>query len=269
MSSLQSRRRALRRLLADGAIGIAAWRAAGSTVGATIGAAGLAASRPANAAPLLEDVVERLLLAELPRMLGPADRYAAKVRGAWPDGSLFQQIDVSGERVARAGNPVLDRLQATLREVEVDVGRQRVDSIGGAQVEVRLRAGDIAGFLRRQGWVDGATAGFTGRNGIVVVGRPVMAGYTAPALGDVEFRGRLLPQGSQLRLTVDAVRIAGFEATELTRSVLEGTINPLFDASAYAAPTRIDSAQVQGDAMVITASGSRVVPAGQSPATNR
>ena len=76
----------------------------------------------------------------------------------------------------------------------------------------------------------------------------------------MEFRGRLLPQGSQLRLTVDAVRIAGFEATELTRSVLEGTINPLFDASAYAAPTRIDSAQVQGDAMVITASGSRVVP---------
>lgn len=216
----------------------------------------------AAAAPLLENVVERLLNAELPRMLGPAARYSAKVQGAWPDGSLFKQIDVTGERLARPGNPVVDRLQASLREVEVDVGRQRVDSIGAAQAEVRLRAGDVAAFLQKQGWVDGPAVGFTGRNGIVVTGRPMMAGYMAPALGTAEFRGRLLPQGSQLRLTVDSVRIAGFEATELTRAVLEETINPLFDASAYAAPTQIDSAEVQADnTMLIRASGSRLKPA--------
>jgi hypothetical protein len=224
-------------------------------------AVGMLAAHGARAAPLLEDVVERLLLAELPRMLGPAARYTAKVQGAWPDGSEFKQIAVTGERVAQPGNPVLDRLQATLRDVQVDVGRQRVDSIGDAQVEVRLRAGDVAGFLRKQGWVEGAAVGFTGRNGIVVTGQPVMQGYTAPALGIVEFRGRLVPQGSQLRLTVDAVRIAGFEATELTRAVLEGTINPLFDAQAYAAPAQIDDAQVQPDnTMLIRASGSRLRP---------
>lgn len=224
-------------------------------------AAGLLAARGARAAPLLEDVVERLLLAELPRVLGPAARYTAKVQGAWPDGSEFRQIDVSGERVAQPGNPVLDRVQATLRDVQIDVGKQRVDSIANAQVEVRLRAGDVAGFLRKQGWVDGAAVGFTGRNGIVVTGQPVMQGYTAPALGVVEFRGRLVPQGSQLRLTVDSVRIAGFEATELTRAVLEGTINPLFDAQAYAVPSQIDDAQVQPDnTMLIRASGSRIRP---------
>lgn len=215
----------------------------------------------ANAAPLLEDVVERLLLAELPRMLGPAARYSAKVQGAWPDGSEFKQIDVAGERVAQPGNPVLDRVQALLRDVQVDVGRQRVDSIANAQVEVRLRAGDVAGFLRKQGWVEGAAVGFIGRNGIVVTGQPVMQGYTAPALGSVEFRGRLLPQGSQLRLTVDAVRIAGFEATELLRAVLEGSINPIFDAQAYAVPSQIDDAQVQPDnTLLIRASGSRIKP---------
>lgn len=224
-------------------------------------AAGCLVGRGVQAAPLLEDVVERLLLAELPRVLGPAARYTAKVQGAWPDGSEFRQIDVSGERVAQPGNPVLDRVQATLRDVQVDVGRQRVDSIANAQVEVRLRASDVAGFLRKQGWVDGAAAGFTGRNGIVVTGQPVMQGYTAPALGNVEFRGRLLPQGSQLRLTVDSVRVAGFEATELLRAVLEGTINPLFDAQAYAVPSQIDDAQVQPDnSLVIRASGSRLKP---------
>jgi hypothetical protein len=225
---------------------------------------GALATRSAHAAPLLEDVVERLLLAELPRMLGPAARYTAKVQGAWPDGSEFKQIAVIGERIAQPGNPVLDRLQATLLDVQVDVGRQRVDSIGDAQVEVRLRAGDVAGFLRKQGWVEGAAVGFTGRNGIVVTGQPVMQGYTAPALGNVEFRGRLVPRGSQLRLTVDAVRIAGFEATELTRAVLEGTINPLFDAQAHAAPSQIDDAEVQADnSMLIRASGSRLRPAPQ------
>jgi hypothetical protein len=224
-------------------------------------AAWLLATRGAQAAPLLEDVVERLLLAELPRMLGPAARYIAKVQGAWPDGSEFKQIDVSGERVAQPGNPVLDRVQATLRDVQVDVGKQRVDSIANAQVEVRLRAGDVAGFLRKQGWVEGAAVGFTGRNGIVVTGQPVMQGTTAPALGVVEFRGRLVPQGSQLRLTVDSVRVAGFEATELLRAVLEGTINPLFDAQAYAVPSQIDDAQVQPDnTMLIRASGSRLRP---------
>jgi len=218
----------------------------------------------ARAAPLLEDVVERLLLAELPRLLGPAARYIAKVQGAWPDGSEFKQIAVTGERVAQPANPVIDRLQATLRDVQVDVARQRVDSVGDAQVEVRLRAGDVAGFLRARGWVEGAAVGFTGRNGIVVTGRPALQGATLPALGEVEFRGRLLPQGSQLRLTVDAVRVAGFEATELARAVLEATINPLFDAQAYAAPSQIDDAQVSSDngdnTMLIRASGSRIQP---------
>lgn len=210
----------------------------------------------------LEDVAAQLLEAELPRVLGPAARYVATVGGAWPDGSHFERVDVVGERVARPGNPVIDRLTANLVDVEVDVPRRRVDAIGGAQAEVRIRSADLAAFLQQQGWVQEASVAFGGRDGIVVSGRPSMAGYTtAPALGKAEFRGRLVPQGSTLRLTVDAVRIAGFEATELTRGVLEGTINPLFDTAAYAVPSQVDAVQVQGDSLVIRASGSELKPA--------
>ncbi|HEU4458039.1 MAG TPA: hypothetical protein VFR90_02835 [Methylibium sp.] len=223
--------------------------------------AALAAPSFAQPGKRLEDVIEALLAAELPRVIGPAARYTSKVEGAFPDGSQIERVALVGERVARPGNPVLDRFEATLRQVEIDTLRRRVDAIGDAQVEVRLRAGDVAGFLRSQGWVDGAAVGFTGRDGIVVSGRPMMNGYVAPGLGAAEFRGRLLPQGSQLRLAVDAVRIAGFEATEIARAVLEGTINPIVDAQAYAVPARIDDAAVsEGNVMVVRASGSRVVP---------
>lgn len=217
---------------------------------------------PAWSAALLEDAVEDLLTAELPGVLGPAARYTAKVIGAWPDGSHFEQVRVVGERVARPGNPVIDRLQADLRDVEVDAPRRRVDAIGDAQISARLRAADLAAFLRRQGWVHDAAVTFSGRDGITVTGRPSLAGLTTvPALGQAEFRGRLLPQASRLLLAVDAVRMAGFEATELTRALLEGTVNPLFDTSAYAVPSRIDAVEVQGDAMVISASGSGFKPA--------
>ncbi|MBA3592023.1 LmeA family phospholipid-binding protein [Methylibium sp.] len=232
----------------------------------TLGFLLLGASGWSSGAALLENVVEDLLIAELPRVLGPAARYGAKVIGAWPDGSHFEQVRVVGERVARPGNPVIDRLEADLRDVEVDALRRQVDSIGDAQASAHVRAADLAAFLRRQGWVQGATVTFSGRNGITVTGRPSMAGFTtAPALGNAEFRGRLLPQGSQLRLAVDAVRIAGFEATELTRAVLEGTINPILDTSAYAVPSRIDAVEMQGGAMVIRASGSGLKPAAAAP----
>lgn len=215
----------------------------------------------AFAARRLEDVAAQLLEAELPRVLGPAARYVATVGGAWPDGSHFERVEVLGERVARPGNPVIDRLQATLLDVEVDVPRRRVDAIGDARAEVRIRAADLAAFLQQQGWVQEAAVAFEGANRIVVTGRPSMAGYTTvPALGKAEFRGRLLPHGSTLRLTVDAVRIAGFEATELTRGVLEGTINPLFDTSAYAVPSEVDAVEVQGESLVIQASGSGLKP---------
>nr|MBA3589523.1 hypothetical protein [Methylibium sp.] len=49
--------------------------------------------------------------------------------------------------------------------------------------------------------------------------------------------------------------------TELTRAVLEGTINPILDTSAYAVPSRIDAVEMQGGAMVISASGSELKPA--------
>lgn len=220
-----------------------------------------------SGAALIEGVVKSLLLAELPRLLGPADRYDAEVLGASDDGSHYDEVRVTGARVARPGNPVIDTLQANLKDVQVDVDRRQLQTIGDARAEVRLRAADLAAFLRRQGWVQGASVTFTGRDSVVVRGRPSVAGLTtAAALGETEFRGRLLPHGSQLRLTVDAVRIAGFEATDLSRGVLEASINPLFDTAAYAVPSHIDSVEVQGgDTLVIAASGSELRPA-EAPA---
>jgi len=64
--------------------------------------------------------------------------------------------------------------------------------------------------------------------------------------------------GTQLQLALDRVRIGDASAPALVRAVLEGAINPLFDAAEHPLPAQIDAVEVDAEALRIAVSGSRL-----------
>jgi hypothetical protein len=201
---------------------------------------------------------ESSLLVAMPRVLGPADRYEATVRGANTSASHFDLVRVVGVRVQRPKTPVIDRFEATLREVSVDRPNKQVTAIGTAQAVVRVTAADLQSHVERQGWIGQPRVRLLPPDGITVTGLLEVPVAGATLSSSASFTGRLVPSGSRLLIAVDALSLGDRQAPPLLRSWVGAAVNPLFDLSAYAVPSTIDRVSVQDDAIRLEASGSRM-----------
>ena len=207
---------------------------------------------------VLDERAAAALREALARAIGPAASYEVQVSGASLDASRFERVAVVGRRIARERAPVIDRLELELRGVVVDRQEKRLAALGDSRGELRVRAADLAEFVRASGWVDDARVTLAAPDRIRVSGRPRIAGV---ALGEsLEFEARLFGAETQLRVAIERVRIGNASAPALVRAVLEGAVNPLFDAAGHPLPARIDAVEVDGDALRIGASGSRLPP---------
>ena len=214
-------------------------------------------------ASYLDARAEGALRDALVRVVGPAESYEVRVAGASLDGSRFERVRFVGRRIARAGAPVVDRLELDLQGVVVDRREKALTAVAATHAELRLRGADLAAYLRGSGWIADPSVVFSAPDRIAIAGTPRLAGI-ALAIGDgAEFEGRLFASGSQLRLAVDRVRIGSSSAAPLLRAVIERAINPVLDVSAYPLPAQIDAVDAGDDALRIVASGSRLP--GQPP----
>ena len=209
-----------------------------------------------SCAATLEKRAQAGIAQALPGTLGPAARYEVEVEGAARFASSFARVHATGERVARPGAPVIDRLEAHLEDVVLDPETRRVTSIGGARVRAHIREQDLAAWLLDRGWIDRPRVMLRPPAAVVVPGVPRLTAFPLPDALGVELRGRLVARGPQLRLRADSVAVAGVEVPAFARALLEEAVNPLFDTSAYVVPSTLDSVRVEGDALVVFASGS-------------
>jgi LmeA-like phospholipid-binding len=203
----------------------------------------------------VESRVETVIRDALPRVVGPASSYDVQVSGSTIDANTFDRVRVAGSRVARTNAPVIDRIELDLRGVSVDREKKTLTSVNAASGQVRVLSGDLADYLQRRGFIEDAVVRFDQPDRIVVTGSPKIAGLPIAVSGGAEFQGRLVPRGPQLRMTVDYLRIGGVEAPPVARTLLQASVNPIFDTSAYPVPAQIDSVTVDGAALVIAASG--------------
>lgn len=212
----------------------------------------------ASCAAYVEQRVESVIVEALPRVVGPADRYEATVRGANAAATHFDQVSAVGARVQRPRAPVLDRVEMDLFDVSVDRAAKRVTSVGDARANVKLRAEDLAAYLGRQSWIEAPTVRFDSSAEVIVSGRLKLPGLALMSNSIAEFRGRLIPHDSQLLLEVASLRLGDREAPALALGVVEQAINPIFNAADHAVPSRIDAVVVDGASLVIAASGSQM-----------
>ena len=202
---------------------------------------------------------EASLLDALPKLVGPADNYTATVLGASSDGTRIEQVQATGVRVRRPNLPVFERVELRLAGVVVDTAAKRITSLGEARLSLRLKVDDVAAYLGSSEWIDRPAVRVSAPDKIFISGRLKIAGIPLGATSAADLEGRLQARGTQLRLGVDALSWRGQAAPALVRAVVEQAINPILNVSQYAVPTRIDSAVVEGDAIVITASGSNML----------
>ena len=212
----------------------------------------------ASCAAYVEQRLEAAIVEALPQLLGPADRYEVGVRGVDAQGSHIEAVRAVGTRIQRPRSPVLDRIEVELLDVAFDRSAKRVTAVGTATATLRLRADDLTAYLAKQRWIERPSVRLVAPAGIVVAARLQLPGLELPTAFSVEFRGRLIAAESKLLLAVDGLDLGDRAAPWLARGLIERAINPLFDLAPHALPARIDSVEVDGDALAVHASGSRI-----------
>lgn len=217
----------------------------------------LVAALVAACATYVEGQVENALIEALPRVLGPADRYGATVEGPNRDASHFDRVHAVGVRVRRPVGPVVEQIEVDLQDVSVDRQNKRITRIGGARATVRVKASDLTAYLAQQNWVSQPSVRLLPSGGVIVSGLFRVPGLDLATGPAAEFRGRLVPDGSRLLVAIDSLHVGERDAPALWRGLLATAVNPLIDLSAFVAPSRIDWVSVQGDSLVLEASGSR------------
>ena len=203
---------------------------------------------------------ETALLQALPKLVGPADNYTATVQGASRDGTRFEQVQATGVRVRRPNMPVFERIELRLSGVVVDVAAKRVTAVDDARLSLRLKVDDVAAYLGASEWIDRPAVRVSAPDKVFISGRLKIAGIALGSTSAADLEGRLQTRDTQLRLTVDALGWRGQAAPALVRALVEQAINPILDVAQYAVPAHVDSAVVDGDAILITASGSNLLP---------
>ncbi|HSC62097.1 MAG TPA: hypothetical protein VLD35_00565, partial [Caldimonas sp.] len=137
----------------------------------------------------LDARAEAALREALVRVVGPAASYDVRVSGASVDGSLFERVGFVGRRIARAGAPVLDRLELDLQGVVVDRAAKSLTAVAAARVELQLKGADLAEFLGR--WLAEPRVTLAPPDRIIVVGTPRIGGIALGGPGGAELQGRL------------------------------------------------------------------------------
>ena len=213
----------------------------------------------ASCASYTDRRAETVLLEALPKLVGPAESYTATVQGASNDGTRFEQVQAIGVRVRRPNMPVFESIELRLSGVVVDAAAKRVTAVADARLTLRLKVDDVAAYLGASEWIDRPAVRVGAPDKVFISGRLKIAGMALGSVGAADLEGRLQARDTQLRLVVDALAWRGQTAPALVRGLVEQAINPILNVAQYAIPTRIDSAVVDGDAIVIAASGSNLL----------
>jgi LmeA-like phospholipid-binding len=219
-----------------------------------LGASGLLAS----CASYIEQRAASAILEALPQAVGAADHYEAIVHGPNANATHFDQVHAVGFRVRRERAPVLDRIEADFQDVTIDRQAKRVTAIGAANGTLRLKASDLADYLRQPAWIEEPAVRFEGMSQVIISGRLKVPGLALTSNSTAEFRGVLAPRESQMVMRVESLRYGDRQAPSIALGFIEQLINPVFDVARNAVPSHIDAVMVEGDTLVINASWSQL-----------
>jgi hypothetical protein len=199
--------------------------------------------------------VERAIERELPRVIGPADRYEVRVEGIRARTAEAERVTVLGERVRPEGAPVLDRLDLELLGVRYDLRRERLERVDSTHARARLTPADLVAFMEEHRNVQQASLTLHQPDRATIRIRPALAGFDLPRGLSVDVHGQLTVEDDLVAFRVIEVRAVGTVLGERAARQLSDLINPLVDLSDIPMDLQVTSIHIAGGAIWIEATG--------------
>ena len=202
-----------------------------------------------------DDRVESRLRSELPKVIGPADRYEVDVEGVDNDASSADRVTVVGYGIHPRHGPVIDRLNLELRGIRYDRKLKRLDRAESAQATAWVSAADLSDFLETQDGIRAANVTLQAPDSVFIRIRPDLGGLPVPPGANLEMVGTLEGRGPYVEYDVSDVNALGGHLGDAVTKRLTRLINPLVDLSDL--PMRLDvrSVRVEGRTLRLEADG--------------
>lgn len=200
--------------------------------------------------------IEQRIAAELPRQIGPADRYSVQVDGLQLSRRTLGEVTVVGEGVRpERGGPRLDRMTLRLEGVRVDGRGREVERVERAEGTARILPADLAAFLEQSDGVRQAQVQLTAPDGATVRLRPEIEGLVLPAGIRAEVSGRFVAEGGAVRFEVESVRALGASLGARAVERVSNAVNPIVDLAGTPADVSVERVFVEDGVLVVEASG--------------
>jgi LmeA-like phospholipid-binding len=215
--------------------------------------------------------MERSVRAELPGLIGPADRYTVAVSHS-SSGLLAGRIPwiaIHGTNVRALPELTLDQLEVHLEGVHFDRGSRSVRQIEQSRFQARIGPGSLANFLHsRRPELRDVRVRISGGS-IRVQAAPALLGMGLP----LEVTGRPVLHGpTTLNFEASRVSVLRLGLPEFAVRQLQERINPLLDLSSLSLPVQLQSVRIDGESLLLTGTAAldpaRLRPAGD-PADRR
>ncbi len=200
----------------------------------------LAGCTPAS---LVEQGIER----ELPKYVGPAEKYDVEIEGLNIGSGSAETVTAVGERVRPDGAPVIDRLSLDLQGVVYDKQAERLSQVNDARLMAVIKTPDLADFLETYRNVNEAEVILQSPNEATLRIRPQLGDYSVPPGITVDVTGLLVGDGTQLRFEVSDVSAAGIDISAIASRRLSNAVNPLADLKNLPIQVEITSVVVAGE----------------------
>ena len=222
--------------------GLVSWRSI--TIGLSL-VLGLAAAVVPGCTPtsLVEQGIER----ELPKYVGPADRYDVQIQGLKVNEGSAQSVAAVGERVRPEGAPTIERLALNLTGVVYDREAEKLSQVESAELTAVIRTPDLVEFLETYRNVNEASIVLRSPDEATLRVRPQFGNYVLPDGVTVDVTGQLVGAGAQLRFEVSDVSAGGLDVSAFVARRLSNMINPLADLRNLPVSVEVQSVIVAGE----------------------
>ncbi len=174
---------------------------------------------------LVEQGIER----ELPKYVGPAERYDVEIEGLDAGLGSADSVVAVGERVRPEDAPVIERLALTLTGVVYNRQTERLSQVDGVRLTAVVKTPDLSDFLENYRNVREAEVMLQSPNRATLRIRPQIDQFALPSGMTVDVSGELVGEATQLRFEVDSVSAAGINVSAIAADRLSDAINPLAD----------------------------------------
>ncbi|MEO1592262.1 MAG: DUF2993 domain-containing protein [Cyanobacteria bacterium J06632_22] len=200
-------------------------------------------------------LLERQIESQLPRYIGPADRYDVDIEGLRVRANEAEQLTMVGERVRPEGSPVIEQLRLELSGIQFDRDAGQLTQVLAAGATARVTAADLAEFVAQEPNIRSAAIALEAPNRLTLEVAPELGSFPIPEGITLAVTGELTGSGSQVLVNVTNVRAAGFNVSGMAAQQLNQILNPLVDLSGLPVALTVKSVAVDGDTVLLEVSG--------------